>query len=309
MCNAIWLCVVGLDTSLELARQEYVHDAIIAGKISLLGVMTDELANCGDFQNEAVPGGYQSISTEDQVRKIENSVPAQAMDRLDRLLKPFFRAYDLDNNNTLSVSELTHVFRDLGERLTEEELEAVFVDMDTDKSGAIDYKEFVHGTAHYIITQNLHLSANKIGRNKRLQSKSIDPHAVHQLKAVLASEGEEDEEHEEVPEDIKDLSPEEQQRRIKFRSAWMMTLGTVIVLVISDPVVEVLGEIGKRTGVPAFYISFLLAPLASNAAELIAVYNYSRKKTAKTVTISLATLQVCFIRRFFMSTYSFLNIA
>merc|ERR1711991_803787 len=49
-------------------------------------------------------------------------------------------------------------------------------------------------------------------------------------------------------------------------------------------------EFGARTHIPAFYISFVLAPLASNASELIAAYNYALKKTKKTITISLSTL-------------------
>ena len=43
----------------------------------------------------------------------------------------------------------------------------------------------------------------------------------------------------------------------------MMGLGTLLVLIFSDPMVDVLGEIGNRTGIPAFYISFVLAPMAS----------------------------------------------
>jgi len=39
-----------------------------------------------------------------------------------------------------------------------------------------------------------------------------------------------------------------------YRSGYMMALGTILVLIFSDPMVEVLGSMGKRTGVPAFYI-------------------------------------------------------
>lgn len=106
----------------------------------------------------------------------------------------------------------------------------------------------------------------------------------------MSGESEEEEEEEELPEDIKDLSPSEQQYRIKMRSATMMATGTLLVLVISDPMVDVLSEIGSRTGIPAFYVSFVLAPLASNACELIAAYNYSMKKTPQSISISLATL-------------------
>lgn len=41
------------------------------------------------------------------------------------------------------------------------------------------------------------------------------------------TEGEEDEE-EDVPEDLADLEPEEQQKRIKIRAAYQMALGTLL---------------------------------------------------------------------------------
>ena len=93
-----------------------------------------------------------------------------------------------------------------------------------------------------------------------------------------------------MPDDLRELSPEEQQRNIKWRSACMMGLGSIIVIIISDPMVDVLSEIGARTGIPAFYIAFVLAPMASNSSELIAAYNYAQKKTRTSISISLATL-------------------
>ena len=90
---------------------------------------------------------------------------------------------------------------------------------------------------------------------------------------------------------MKSLSPADQRRRIKLRAAWQMGLGTLLVLVFSDPMVAVLSELGSRISVPPFYVSFVLAPLASNASELLASFNYAQKKTIKTVTISFSTLQ------------------
>ena len=40
-----------------------------------------------------------------------------------------------------------------------------------------------------------------------------------------------------------------------------------------------------------FYISFVLAPLASNASELLAAYKFAAKKTRATVTVSLSQLE------------------
>lgn len=57
----------------------------------------------------------------------------------------------------------------------------------------------------------------------------------------------------------------------------MMGLGTLVVLVFSDAMVDVLSELADRIGISAFYVAFVLAPIASNASELIASINYASK--------------------------------
>jgi len=43
--------------------------------------------------------------------------------------------------------------------------------------------------------------------------------------------------------------------------------------------------------VSPFYVSFIVAPLASNASEVIASTYYAAKKTRKSITVSFAALQ------------------
>eukprot|EP00967_Tisochrysis_lutea_P128081 scaffold218653_cov35-Tisochrysis_lutea.AAC.3 len=71
----------------------------------------------------------------------------------------------------------------------------------------------------------------------------------------------------------------------------MMGLGTALIILFSDPMVDVLSNLGARTGISPFYIAFVFAPVASNASELLASLNYAKKKTRKTITISLSTLE------------------
>ena len=94
-----------------------------------------------------------------------------------------------------------------------------------------------------------------------------------------------------MPEDIATMAPDQQMKHVIRRSCWQMGVGTAIVLLFSDPMVDVFSSIGTRLGVPSFYVAFILAPLASNLAEVIAAYNYATKKTSKSVTISFETLQ------------------
>eukprot|EP01062_Namystynia_karyoxenos_P029290 TRINITY_DN2202_c0_g1_i1.p1 TRINITY_DN2202_c0_g1~~TRINITY_DN2202_c0_g1_i1.p1 ORF type:complete len:592 (+),score=237.98 TRINITY_DN2202_c0_g1_i1:103-1776(+) len=102
--------------------------------------------------------------------------------------------------------------------------------------------------------------------------------------------GEEDEDEEEVPEDIADLPRDKQQAAIWKRALSMMGIGTGVVIFFSDPMCDILSSIGDRVGINSFYIAFVMAPLASNASELLAAYSYALKKTEKTMTIALSSL-------------------
>ena len=68
-------------------------------------------------------------------------------------------------------------------------------------------------------------------------------------------------------------------------------VGTALVLIFSDPMVDVMSNVGSRLGVSNFYVAFVLAPLASNASELLASLAYAGKKSKKTITVSLSSLE------------------
>jgi len=285
------------DTTQQIVHEEYLRNAIATGKITLSGFMTAEYEiflkekeqhQGNDEVNERSPLKQQRSSSSPS-----NSVkiPEEFIQYLERILRPFFKAYDRDNNDSIDLSELHTVFNDLGEHLPSEDIVKIFQEFDADRSGSIDYQEFVRGTAKYVLNprvasrKHLHIRSNST-------DKLVRQYVEHSKKAKTDEEGEEEEdEDEEIPDEFKDLSPEEQQKQIKFRSFWMMALGTLIVLFFSDPMVDILSEIGTRTGIPPFYIAFIAAPLASNASELIAAYNYAQKKTVTTITISLTTLE------------------
>lgn len=317
------------DVVLEAHREHLVREAIASGQLSLLGAMTDvfKLGDPEKFRSES--RGYQSISSSPA------EVSPETLNQLKRILKPFFKKYDRNSNGTLDRQELAAVFQDLGEDVCPQKLNELFIYMDRDNSGMIDYAEFVSGVAEYVINHCSFpsMSTGKSNRNnvnstgvleydgeKGFEDRSDDeleygikaqiemgPKVMTNL-ANLPTENddngdeenngqngtgldEEEDDEEEMPEDLAHLPPQEQQRRIKLRSLWMMGWGTFIVLLISDAMVDVLSEIGKRTGIPAFYVSFVLAPLASNASEVIASYKYAQKKTSASITISLSTLE------------------
>jgi Ca2+/Na+ antiporter len=211
---------------------------------------------------------------------LDNMDP-DSLRRLKRIILPFFAYYDANNDRTIDYHEFCMLLRDIRLNINKEEQAELFKRADTDGSGYMNFEEFADCVARCAFNM-----------------RSLGDQATYSLHPQRAptfvdspDDDEEEGEAEDVPADLADLPPDVQQRKIMQRSLLLMGLGTLLVLVFSDPMVDVLSEIGVRTDVSGFYISFILAPLASNASELVAAYAYAQKRTMKSMTISLSTLE------------------
>jgi len=221
----------------------------------------------------------------------ETLLNKESMDEVRRMCKvlaPFFAIYDRNGDNQIDFDEFRMIFKDVHENLSKEGQWRMFNAADTDNSGFISFEEFVACLMSFALDPCNDLKEERTGKKTMTA-----PTTYLEKPTEDGGDGKEDEEgaeEEDMPEDLADLEPEEQQRRIRKRAMVKMGLGTLLVLIFSDPMVDLLSDLGKRTGVPAFYVSFLLAPLASNASEVVAAFNYAQKRTAKSMTTSLATL-------------------
>ena len=61
----------------------------------------------------------------------------------DEDLKEAFKVFDKDNNGFISQSELRLVMANLGEKLTDDEVEEMILEADIDGDGQVNYEEFV----------------------------------------------------------------------------------------------------------------------------------------------------------------------
>lgn len=57
-------------------------------------------------------------------------------------LREAFKVFDKDGNGFISAAELRHVMTSLGEKLTDEEVDAMMKEADTDGDGQVDIEEF-----------------------------------------------------------------------------------------------------------------------------------------------------------------------
>lgn len=256
------------EVMVDQLRLEYIRE----GTLSMSAAFFDDITS-------AVHEANESTDLQGDRRKRE---------RLDHLLFVFFHQYDQDNSHSIDKIEFQSVMRDMGEKLSSDELRTMFEKMDSDKDGKIQLEEFVDAMPKFIISRGRGPDLNAVGiANANQESASAARSSPNGEDDCIDNE---DEDEEDVPEDLRHRDPDTQLKRVKRRAFYMMLFGTALVLIFSDPMVEAMSDFGLRVGVSPFYISFVLAPLASNASEFLASYSYALKKTRKTVTISFSTL-------------------
>jgi len=62
---------------------------------------------------------------------------------MDEILKAF-KLFDEEGDNTISVKNLRRVARELGENLSDQELEAMVEEFDSDGDGKINQEDFIN---------------------------------------------------------------------------------------------------------------------------------------------------------------------
>ncbi|XP_023228541.1 troponin C-like [Centruroides vittatus] len=62
---------------------------------------------------------------------------------MEQELREAFRLYDKEGNGYINVSDLRQILRALDDKLTEDELDEMIAEIDTDGSGTVDFEEFM----------------------------------------------------------------------------------------------------------------------------------------------------------------------
>jgi len=218
------------------------------------------------------------------------------------MLRNLFKKYAcrVDDDRLLDRSEFETLFDEMKLGYSREEVEEQFKKADINSDKHVNFDEFVRCFVNLAATppkptprttnrmSSAMTSSLSMGRNQGLAS--CKEEKDNNDDDDDDNDDEDDEESEEEEDDFKDLEPYERKRRILLKSFQQMGLGTLIVLSFSDPMVDVLSAMGRDMGINPFYVSFVLAPIASNASELTAAFNFASKKTKSSITISLDTL-------------------
>lgn len=193
------------------------------------------------------------------------ALTGQHSEKVKQLLGPVFDMIDYDHDKMVSFQEVEFIITYFSGSLSSTELRTAYDKFDADSSGLLDFSEFVSMIMYYVISTKGNIP-------EVVENENSDSSEAEILKSTSH------------------LPPDQQQRRITYKAFSLLLMGTFLVLLFSEPMVDVLNDLGKRASVSPFYLAFIFAPLASNAAEAIASITLSSKRTAETFGVALSAL-------------------
>ena len=89
------------------------------------------------------------------VHKLRPEEAEEELNQEEEELKEAFRVFDKDGNGFISAAELRHIMTNLGEKLTDEEVDEMIREADIDGNDQINYEEFVKAELRLSIARSL----------------------------------------------------------------------------------------------------------------------------------------------------------
>eukprot|EP01125_Pyxidicula_operculata_P016307 TRINITY_DN5592_c0_g1_i2.p1 TRINITY_DN5592_c0_g1~~TRINITY_DN5592_c0_g1_i2.p1 ORF type:complete len:534 (+),score=118.79 TRINITY_DN5592_c0_g1_i2:18-1619(+) len=97
-------------------------------------------------------------------------------------------------------------------------------------------------------------------------------------------------EHPEEEDEDDEDAPVLTKKQILVRAPLYMIFGAAVLAVFSDPMVKSITSFSEGVGLEPFYVSFVVAPFATNASELIASLLFAMKKKKKNISLTFGAI-------------------
>ncbi|KAL3693674.1 hypothetical protein R1sor_007325 [Riccia sorocarpa] len=212
------------------------------------------------------------------------------------VLKQLFATFDLNHDGYIQKDELKGLL--IGLELEEGiipakgQVDLWLEDFDVNMDGTLSEDEFLAGItkwAQRIFKENWLLRARQIGASAL---RSNDPNfwaaQSREAKNVLELLEKEisDEEGDEEKEKVTDLEASS----VKRSAALYLLGGAVLAAVFAEPLVDSIGGFSSSSGIPPFFVAFVVTPFASNASELFSSILFARMRRKKNISLTLSQL-------------------
>ncbi|KAL2326774.1 hypothetical protein Fmac_020201 [Flemingia macrophylla] len=172
-------------------------------------------------------------------------------------IRRVFEKIDLNQDNNVSRSELEQVFKDIQYPNMEEALKKMLQELDRNRDNEISTEEFMDGVKRLLNTNSSQAHPSK-----------YPPHENHK-----------------TWEDVEKLVKGNQSKGVR---AWLIAIGYVVLGItmlslLAEPLIASVQKLSEEAGIPSFFISFVLVPVATNFREATsAIREASHKKIRNT---------------------------
>lgn len=227
-------------------------------------------------------------------------------------LAHIFKQFDENGDGQLSRAEVKALIVGLGiqhqgQVPSDMEVDTWLREFDSDVSGGLEEQEFINGLAKWLTSVRKVNMAKVYKKSARLvedggagaggqqpnggaaagQSAAFLEGHTEDVKQQVELWSEASEEDEDADEDAEKKKPKTKGQIIRAAIMWLL-LGTVLVAVFADPMVDAISGFSKATGIPSFFVAFVVTPLASNASELVSSLIFAAKKRKRTASLTFS---------------------
>ncbi|KAM3696991.1 hypothetical protein ACB098_06G080000 [Castanea mollissima] len=195
------------------------------------------------------------------------------------IIKKLFNAIDSNHNGDISHSELRAfmVGINIDEIDLDEAVNKIMNDFDTSGNSTLEEDEFVSGISRWL-KKTMRAAARNCGSDTKVFN---DFHLETKREHGLLDVGNQGEE---VVEGV------ENSKWTTIKAVLLLLLGTIIAAAFADPLVDAVDNFSDATNIPAFFISFIALPLATNSSEAVTAIIFASRDKRTTASLTFSEL-------------------
>lgn len=185
-------------------------------------------------------------------------------------IKRLFDSIDEDKDNLISFSELKTLLTDIKFGPThlsmDEAVAKLMEELDTNGDYMLNEEEFVTGLSKWLQKNNNGSSNSKESEDETFQKSWEQTDQLLKVKSINKS------------------------LLAWTKAIFLLVLGTGMLGVLAEPLIESVQNFSKAANMPSFFISFILVPLATNARIAISAISEARRKKPRTTSLTFSEI-------------------